>query len=839
MRSTLDAIAFWLIDYYVAATLVLIVVALAHRAIIQPARRLALNWGALVGLVLLATFSLLPGWPRIDVPNAARAIRDRSDAHHKVVSQVSISVEAGESPDAASLSSTAASASSASSQAQSSPELQRSPLLANRPPARFSDSMRRQKGLPPQGLTAAALAEPQGFLRELANRDLGPARLIALAIFAVGSVLTAFRVIHGVIAARRVRLSASRAPRRVVDELERLAGKSRCPELLVSQSHPVPIATGTFWPRILLPRQFTERERPDDCRSVLAHELAHIQNGDLWLLALDRWLLPLFWMHPLYLRLRRSIRDDQELLADTFAARHSSRADYADMLVRWARRLVAEKRARQLAATVGVWDRPARLVDRISRLLQPNSRLELCCPRAWRMGSLLSLCVLPILLSTATMRPDVPRESNFVASTTPPRTIAAKPKVSPRCRGACTPAPETQECVCYSMEQPTITQINRLGGSVKKEPIGCRSFVTEVNMVFHYTEDGRRVDNTMFSADSLPHIAKFRHLKALSLAGGQITDAGLERLASLKELEELVLRDARGVSCSGVAELVKLPQLRRLELTGAPIGDAAFAELASLQALEELSVQGSNLSVQAVDIASRMPNLKSLSLELPNRIVGREVLTSLRALPNLKRLSLRCSKISNDAILELGALKQLRYLSLGDSRVSASALALLRRSLPNLSMQTNQQTLRDWPEWELEFRDDFVADEVLSKVRAFTSQVNKSRLRAAQLMTGRMAQAQYKVFALRIYPSLTNVNWKLAYVDSNAALAVSSEFSNHFGATLVFTCRIRRLRGDWKIEDIGATSIRDGVEKTVTRFAEAYPNARATAEWLAVPANVR
>jgi hypothetical protein len=117
--------------------------------------------------------------------------------------------------------------------------------------------------------------------------------------------------------------------------------------------------------------------------------------------------------------------------------------------------------------------------------------------------------------------------------------------------------------------------------------------------------------------------------------------------------------------------------------------------------------------------------------------------------------------------------------------------------------------------------------------------VKEARLRAALMMTDRLQDAQFKVFSLRIYPSLPNVNWKLAFADSNAALAISSEFSNHYGATLVFTCRLRRVKGNWKIEEIGATSVREGVEKTVTRFAEAHPSARPTDEWIAVPANVR
>jgi beta-lactamase regulating signal transducer with metallopeptidase domain len=822
MKSSFDAIAYWLIDYYIAATVVLIVVTLAHHVISQPARRLALHWGTLVGLALLAVMSAVPGWPRIDVVGVARAIpRAVGQPTHRTA-KIERSDELRDAP--------------ASPVAVSSRQaiLSRSPQVA----------LGGQRGIDSDSSVAATALpdEPQGFLRSLTNRDLGPARLIALALFAVGCVLTTFRVIHGVLAARSVRLSASQAPPSVVAVLETLAGKENCPELLVSRSHPIPIVIGTLRPKILLPPQFAERERPDDCRSVLAHELAHIQNGDLWLLAIDRWLLPLLWLHPLYSRLRRSLRDDQELLADTYAAGHSSRADYADMLVRWARRLLAEKRARQLAGAVGVWDRPTRLADRISRLLHQSPRLELCCPRTWRLGSLLSLIALPILLSTATVRPDVSASSNFVGqqvSQSLVMSVKGPSNISCRCHcpsASTIPSPGNQ----YSVEQPAIAQVERLGGSVKRGRVGMQPTVTEVNMVFHYTIDGHRIENTIFTEEALPHISNFRHLKMLSLAGGQITDGGLRRVAALKELEGVSLRDAQLVSCAGLVELTKLPQLRRLELTNAPICDAALPQLAALQSLEELSVEGSHLPVITFEVVARMPNLKSLSLDLGDHVIGREAVLSLRGLPNLRRLSLHCSEISDQAVLEIKALTNLRLLSLGDSRVSWQALASLRLALPDLAVKTARHTLRARSAVAAEQTLDDAprSEKVVSKIRQFAHLVRESRARAAELMTDRPEVAHHKILSMRIWPALTNVDWTLAFVDSSAALAVSSEFAQHSGATLVFACRLRRVGEDWKIEELRATPVREGVERMVAQFASTYPKARATDEWLAFPANV-
>ena len=831
MTSGFDAIAFWLIDYYIAATVVLLVVAAAQRRISQPARRLALHWGALVGLVLLGFLCAVPAWPRIDVTKIVQAIPAAVfQPPHQVTPKIStLDVDAGELADSQRV---PPGSSIAAPERQREPKStpNASPRLASKGPKGLSRDA--QHAPRPVRAVAPLAAEPEGFFRGLSGY-LGPARLLALAIFAVGSLLTAARVLHGLLAARNIRRSASQAPRSVVAELEKLVGEARCPGLLVSHSHPVPIVTGTLRPNILLPPQFAERERPDDCRSVLAHELAHIQNGDLWLLALDRWLLPLFWLHPIYVRLRRSLRDDQELLADASAATHSSRTDYADMLVRWARRLMAEKQAQQLTTAVGAWDGPTRLAARISRLLHHNQRLELCCPRLWRVGSLLSLIMLPVLLSTATIRPDVRPSSSFGAGLIA-RTFAPAPRCSSCCRGPSAIAPSPEERVCYSMEQPAVAQIQRLGGSVKRQPIGGRSFVTEVNMVFHYTEDGYRVENTIFSEGALQHLAKLTHLRVLALADGQITNNGLQQLAASNELESLSLWDARYLSCPGVAQLAKLPRLRRLELTKAPIGDSSFARLAAVPNLEELSVEGSNLTEASLETAARMSHLRSLSLDLGARAIGREALSHLQALTNLRRLTLHCSEISDEALVEINALTNLRLLSLGDSRVSRHALAALRRSLPDLVVQTAQQTLRPRScGCSKEARNDAPrAEEILSKVRQFSGLVKDSRSKAARLMADRPEDAHGKVLALRIYPSLVNVDWKLAFVDSNAALAVSSEFSNRCGATLAFTCRLSRIDDEWKIEDLRATSVGEGVDRMVVQFASAYPKARASDEWL-------
>ena len=97
------------------------------------------------------------------------------------------------------------------------------------------------------------------------------------------------------------------------------------------------VALGLRRPTIVLPAGLLAEGPPQALRAVLTHEWAHIRNGDLRLLALGRCLLVLLFAHPLFWWLRRAIRGDQELLADAAAA-GDDRPAYAEELLRLARK---------------------------------------------------------------------------------------------------------------------------------------------------------------------------------------------------------------------------------------------------------------------------------------------------------------------------------------------------------------------------------------------------------------------------------------------------------------------------------------------------------------------
>jgi uncharacterized protein (TIGR02996 family) len=107
-------------------------------------------------------------------------------------------------------------------------------------------------------------------------------------------------------------------------------------------------------------------------------------------------------------------------------------------------------------------------------------------------------------------------------------------------------------------------------------------------------------------------------LRSLSLAGEQLTEATLQRLARLPRLESLELFNCAEISGAGLAALTGLKQFRSLGFFGsARITGAGFAVLANCRRLEVLrAVHGFQpaLTEEALRQLGRLSNLKAVDL---------------------------------------------------------------------------------------------------------------------------------------------------------------------------------------------------------------------------------
>ena len=216
----------------------------------------------------------------------------------------------------------------------------------------------------------------------------------ALAYIFIGAC-RAFHLLH----------SAVKAPAWSQQELESLvAFKSRAPRLKTSERIATAAALIAWRPHILLAARSVSEENRTAVRAALAHEWAHIRHGDLWLLALERLLLPIFCLHPLFWLLRRQIRIDQELLADAAAAGDAP-VEYAQALLTWAKAETNQAAPRFGIAALSLWEHPSSLSRRVEMLLHAPSSVSPRGSRLWRWLAPLSLLAAVIGLSFFTLRP--------------------------------------------------------------------------------------------------------------------------------------------------------------------------------------------------------------------------------------------------------------------------------------------------------------------------------------------------------------------------------------------------------------------------------------------------
>jgi beta-lactamase regulating signal transducer with metallopeptidase domain/protocatechuate 3,4-dioxygenase beta subunit len=363
MNDPVDMLALWLADYYFLSTALLIATLAALEVLRQPAQRLVVAKAALVAVTILAALCATPGWSVVHLLSA---------------------------PPAETLRSTTA-PSTALSQEQVDAQPAAAPATAPTPRAAH---------------TAAPATEHIEQPVQSTSRITGPTIRSALAgAFLLGSGAVIAWLAIGALVARRLVRDAEPAPLDVRQVFADLAGEAHTtPNLRISRRVDTAVALGVWRPVVLLPTAWLDVHTGAELRSILAHELAHVRNGDLRWLAIGRALVVLLWAQPLYWLVRRRMRLDQEVLADAAAAALSSRQRYAQQLVDWARTLPARP-GLSLHAAVGLWEGPSQLRRRVTTLLDEQLQLIAQCSRRWRWTAGAALAAAAVGLSCFTFEP--------------------------------------------------------------------------------------------------------------------------------------------------------------------------------------------------------------------------------------------------------------------------------------------------------------------------------------------------------------------------------------------------------------------------------------------------
>lgn len=206
--------------------------------------------------------------------------------------------------------------------------------------------------------------------------------------------------------------------------------------------------------------------------------------------------------------------------------------------------------------------------------------------------------------------------------------------------------------------------------------------------------------STKLADDGIAPIGKLTTLKALKFTNnGKLTDAGMEKLAGLTNLEQFsfvgtqmtgrayakmtgwtkvtrVSHRGSKIDDEGIKELCDhLPNLESISLAHAHFTDAGAVHLAKLKKLKGLEL---GLSAGTPAALKNILGLPLEYLQLGEGFDGPESLSIIKAIPTLKRVTLTGAGKLDDAGLALAAdLKQLDQLEIGGLKLPDERLPQL------------------------------------------------------------------------------------------------------------------------------------------------------------------
>ena len=182
--------------------------------------------------------------------------------------------------------------------------------------------------------------------------------------------------------------------------------------------------------------------------------------------------------------------------------------------------------------------------------------------------------------------------------------------------------------------------------------------------------------NCTVDDDGMDSVAQLANLKVLALDRLWISEAGIEKLLVLRDLEELYLAETT-VGDDALALLPKLPNLRKLRLSKNQISNEGLKQLAGFKELVELDLSEiSQLSNDGMRHLSGLTSLRKLNLwRVPITDAGVEHLKSLN---NMEWLNLDNTMLSDAGLPFLVNMEGLTFLHLGSTQVSDSGITDLK-----------------------------------------------------------------------------------------------------------------------------------------------------------------
>ncbi len=165
------------------------------------------------------------------------------------------------------------------------------------------------------------------------------------------------------------------------------------------------------------------------------------------------------------------------------------------------------------------------------------------------------------------------------------------------------------------------------------------------------------------------------------------SDRILDHIGCLTRLRTLFVKahswEAKPLSDRAFAQLGNLTELTNLSIEF-PITDAGISHLEGLSDLEFLSLEGPSVTERGLTVISAFTQLRQLTLR--SFQLNDATMQRISRLNRLWSLDLQSSHFTEDGFRQLNRLPELFMLILGETKISPSVVAELKRTHPNLAV---------------------------------------------------------------------------------------------------------------------------------------------------------
>lgn len=187
--------------------------------------------------------------------------------------------------------------------------------------------------------------------------------------------------------------------------------------------------------------------------------------------------------------------------------------------------------------------------------------------------------------------------------------------------------------------------------------------------------------------EGIRHVSKLPRLRAITLTGQQITAKGLAHFREMITLKAISIW-GDGLTDEGLLHFQNLRDLEHLLLASDNITDAGLPVLQRFSSLQTLFLGSENLTEQGISQLDELKRLKNMRLP---KCIGDEGVTAIvKNHPELEYLDLGNTRVTIKSIDALKQLKHLKWLGVVETPLATEypqSAALISEALPNCTVQ--------------------------------------------------------------------------------------------------------------------------------------------------------